>query len=52
MESRKDGTDEPICRAGTETQTQGTNVWTPRREGEGQTNRERRTDVHTPQCAK
>ena len=40
METRKDGTDEPLCRAGIETQTQGTNVWTPRREGEGQANRE------------
>ena len=37
---QKDGTDEPICRAAMETQTQGTDLWTQggRQEGEGATN--------------
>ena len=30
--TQKNGTDEPVCRAETETQTQRTNVWTPRGE--------------------
>jgi len=41
MESRKDGTDEPICRAGIETQTYRTSLWTWRRGGESG------TDIYT-----
>ena len=29
---QKNGTDKPVCKAETETQMQGTNVWTPRGE--------------------
>ena len=32
---QKNGTDGPIGRAGTETQTQRTDLWTPEGEGEG-----------------
>ena len=34
MEPRKNGTDEPICKAEIETQTWRTNVWTPSGERE------------------
>ena len=32
---QKNGTDEPVCKAEIETQTQRTNVWTPRGESGG-----------------
>ena len=35
MEPRKNGTDEPVCKAEIETQMYRTNVWTPRRESGG-----------------
>ena len=38
MESRGNGTDEPICRAGIETQMQGMDLWAQMEDGEGGTN--------------
>ena len=35
MESKKNGTDEPVCKAEIETQMQRTNIWTPREESGG-----------------
>ena len=32
---QKNGSDEPICRAGIETQMERTDLWTPEGEGEG-----------------
>ena len=48
MESRRNGTDEPICRAGIETQR--TDLWKGRRGGEDGTDRERSTDVYIHYC--
>ena len=33
--TQKNGTDEPVCRAGIKTQMQRTNIWTPRGESGG-----------------
>ena len=41
MESRKNGTDEPICRAGVDTQTEN-GLWAQMGHGEGGTNCESR----------
>ena len=43
---QKNGTDEPICKAEIETQTQRTNIWTPREEGEGGINWEIGIDIY------
>ena len=52
MESRKNGTDEPICRAGIETQTQGMDLWAQMRDAEGGTNCESSVKIYTLQCVK
>ena len=49
---QKNGTDEPICKAEIETQTQRTHVWTPRGERGGGMNWEIGIDVYTLVCAK
>ena len=43
---QKNGTDEPICKAEIETQTQRTNIWTPREEGGGGINWEIGIDIY------
>ena len=43
----KSGTDEPICKAEIETQTQRTNTWTPRRERRSGMSWEIGTDMYT-----
>ena len=48
----KSGTDEPICKAEIETQTQRTNTWTPRGGRRSGMNWETGTDIHTPLCIK
>ena len=53
----ENGTDEPVCRAETESQMQRTNVWTPRGEsggsgGGGGMNWEIGTDMYTLICIK
>ena len=53
--TQKNGTDEPVCRAETETQMQRTNVWTPRGEsggGGGVMNWEIGIDMYTLMCIK
>ena len=40
------GTDEPICSAGIETQTQRTDLWTQLGEGEGGTNVESNMETY------
>ena len=52
MESQKNGTDEPICRAGLETKTYGMDLWTQQGEEEGGTNWEISTEIHTLACVK
>ena len=50
---QKNGTDEPISRAGIETQTQRMNTWTLGREGEGGTNWEIMCQyIYTLPCVK
>ena len=45
---QKDGTDEPICRAAMEMQTQRTDLWTwEGQEGKGGMNGESNTETHT-----
>ena len=44
---QKNGTNELICRAEIETETQRTNVWTPRGKGKDVRNCEVGTDIHT-----
>lgn len=46
MESRKNGVEEPICREGTEMQTERTDLW-GQPEGEGDTNCQSSTDIYT-----
>ena len=48
----KSGTDEPICKAEIETQTQRTNTWTPRGKKRSGMNWEIGTDMYTPLCIK
>ena len=50
MESRKNGTDEPICRAGIETQTERKDVWTLCGGEEGRMNCEIRFDINILPC--
>ena len=52
---QKNGTDEPVCKAGIETQMQRTNVWTPRGKvvgGGGGMNWEIGIDMYTLMCIK
>ena len=49
---QKNGTDEPICRAGIETQTQRMDMWTRGREGAGGMNWEIRFDINRVPCVK
>ena len=49
---KKNGTDEPICRAGLETKTYGMDLWTQQGEEEGGTNWEISTEIHTLACVK
>ena len=49
MESRKNSTDEPICKTEIETQMWRTNIWTARGERRGGMNWEIGTDVYTLQ---
>ena len=44
---QKNGTDEPVCKAEIETQTQRTNVWTPRGERGGGINWEIGIEIYT-----
>ena len=56
MESRKNGTDEPICRAGIETQMERKDLWMllggAAGEGQGGTNWENSTEIYTLLCVK
>ena len=55
MESRKNGTDEPVCKAEIETQMERTNVWTPWGKGGGGgggMNWEIGIDIYTLICIK
>ena len=47
MWNLKNGTDEPMCKAEIETQTQRTKVQTPRGKRPGGKNREVETDIYT-----
>ena len=51
MESRKNGTDESIFRAGIEIQTYRTDLWTQRGKGRGM-NRKSRIYIYTQPCVK
>ena len=48
----KNGTEEPICRAGLETKTCRMDMWTQQGEEEGGTNWEISTEIHTLPCVK
>ena len=48
----KNGIDDLICKAEIETQTQGTDVWIPRGEGEGGMKWEIGFDIYTVLCIK
>ena len=50
MGSRRNGTDEPICRAGIEIQTQGMDLWAQMGDGEGGTNCEIRVALKYIHC--
>ena len=51
MESRKNGTDETICRAEIEMEMNRVDMWT-QWEGEGGVNEEIRFDINTLPCVK
>ena len=46
----QNGTDEPICRAGIETETWGMDMWTQSRRSGGETNWEGGTDMYPRPC--
>ena len=44
---QKNGTDEPVCKAEIETQTQRTNLWLPKETGGGEINQEFGINLYT-----